>query len=209
MTGPAHERSLAPPVVAHLAGQGYTVWVDPDGSDYLDVVARRGAEIGLVELKLADWRKVLAQAVRRRGWADWVAVVLPRRSLADRAVEAAQGPRTRPIGVWVSDGETLTVVRAAAPLWPAGTVHPFPELRARLELFTDLLAAGSIAPGVAWNLPGAVGRLPDGRRSTREYRLEEFPVDDAPAPTGPEAPSPSRRGRDGRSRRTGPPSDRS
>ncbi|HYK93160.1 MAG TPA: hypothetical protein VEY07_03855 [Thermoplasmata archaeon] len=170
-----HERDLGPPVRRYLEPRGYRVWVDPDGSDYLDVVARRGTELGLVELKLADWRKVLAQAIRRRGWADWVAVLVPRASLAAKILNAPQAPRARRVGVWsLLDGE-VNVARAAEPLWSEGESHPFPELRERLLLMTDLLESGALAPGVRWNLPGAGGRLPGGRRSTRDWRLDEFP----------------------------------
>lgn len=169
------ESELAEPVRRHLEAEGYTVWVDPDGSDFLDVVARRGRVLGLVELKVADWRKVLAQAIRRRGWADWVAVALPRERLAAKVVGAPQAVRAERIGVWAVVDGTVRVLRPAAPLWRPGEPHPFPELRARLEALTDLRAAGALGDGVRWNLPGARGRLPRGRRSTRDWRLEEFP----------------------------------
>jgi hypothetical protein len=168
------ERELADPVRSHLERQGYRVWVDPDGSDFLDVVARRGAELGLVELKIADWRTVLSQAIRRRGWADWVAVVVPRPSLAGKIVARPQAPRARRIGVWTLAGPEVRVVRPAEPLWAEGEPRPFPELRARLDAMTTLLESGALPPGVRWNLPGARGRLPGGRRSTRDWRLEEF-----------------------------------
>ena len=169
------ERELAPPVVRYLEGNGYRVWVDPDGSDYLDVVARRGDEIGLVELKVADWKKLLAQAVRRRGWADWVAVALPRASLAGRLLASPQAPRATRVGVWVASPAGVEVLRPALPLWAPGEERPFPELRERIDLLTGRLVEGSLPVGVRWNLPGSRGRLPGHRRSTRDWRLEEFP----------------------------------
>lgn len=172
------ERDLAAPVVAHLEAQGYRVWVDPDGSDFLDVVARRGTEIGLVELKLADWRKVLAQAQRRRGWADWIAVVLPRDSLASKLLDVPQAERARRIGVWVVRDGALHVRRAAEPLWQPGEARPFDELRARIEELTDRMIDGSLPEGVRWNLPGSQGRIGHGKRSTRDWRLEEFPAEE-------------------------------
>ncbi len=171
------EKELADPVRQHLERDGYRVWVDPDGSDFLDVVARRGPEIGLVELKVADWRKVLAQAIRRRGWADWVAVALPKRSLAEKLLAAPQASRARRVGVWVVDAGAVVVLRPAAPLWAAGEPHPFPELRERIESLTDLLESKTLPEGVRWNLPGSRGRLPGGRRGTRDWRIEEFPQD--------------------------------
>ncbi|MCI4336376.1 MAG: hypothetical protein L3K17_04155 [Thermoplasmata archaeon] len=172
------ERELAPAVVHHLEADGYRVWVDPDGSDFLDVVARRGPELGLVELKVADWRKVLAQAQRRRGWADWIAVALPRESLAARVCQAPQAPRGLRVGVWIVEGGAVRVLRAAQPLWAPGEARPFPELRDRIQDFTDRLIDGSLSPGVRWNLPGSSGRVGPNRRSTRDWRLEEFPVDE-------------------------------
>ncbi len=169
------ERDLALPVRRFLEPEGYQVWVDPDGSDFLDIVVRRGEEIGLVELKLADWRKLLSQAVRRRGWADWVAVVLPRETLARKLLSAPQAPRATRVGVWAVVDGSVRVLRPAEPLWSAGEEHPFPELRERLRAMTDLLAAGELPTGVRWNLPGARGRLPGGHRATRDWRLEEFP----------------------------------
>ena len=172
-----HERDLGAPVRRFLEGRGYRVWVDPDGSDYLDVVARRNDELGLVELKLADWRKVLAQAIRRRGWADWAAVLVPRPTLAAKILAAPQAPRAQRIGIWTLAEQEVRVVRESRPLWSPGEPHPFPELRARLLEMTDLLAAGGLGEGVRWELPGSKGRLPGGRRSTRDWRLEEFPAD--------------------------------
>lgn len=176
------ERDLAGPVVAHLEADGYRVWVDPDGSDFLDVVARRGPVIGLVELKLADWRKVLAQAQRRRGWADWIAVVLPKRTLATKLLAVPVNDRAQRIGVWVVDGGRVEVVRPAEPLWLANEARPFVELRQRIEEMTDRLLDGSLPPGVRWNLPGARGRIGRTQRSTRDWRLEEFPESADPSP---------------------------
>lgn len=170
------ERELADPVRRHLEARGYRVWVDPDGSDFLDVVARNGDEVGLVELKVADWHRVLAQAIRRRGWADWVAVALPRRSLAQRLLGAPQAERAKRVGVWTVTGGEVEVLRDAGRLWEPGEVHPFPELRERILAITDALLDGTIVPGVRWNLPGSRGRLPGGRRATRDWRLEEFPT---------------------------------
>lgn len=172
------ERDLAGPVVAHLTHEGYRVWVDPDGSDFLDVVARRDAVIGLVELKLADWRKVLAQAQRRRGWADWIAVVLPRRSLADKLLAVQQTDRAQRIGVWVVADGRVEVVRASEPLWRPGEERPFEALRAQIEELTDRLIDGTLPAGVRWNLAGSHGRIGRTQRSTRDWRLEEFPEPD-------------------------------
>lgn len=172
---PSREALLAPPVRSYLESLGYRVWVDPDGSDYFDVIARRSAEVGLVEMKLADWRSVVRQAVRRRGWADWVAVALPRESTARRALEATRTARLRPIGVWVVDGGTIRVLRDASP-WPSAEGDPFRPLREHLRESLDLLEAGLLPEGTKWRfvqLPAARRR---GRKtlSTAHWRLEEF-----------------------------------
>lgn len=163
-----------PPVVRHLEAQGYTVWPDPDGSDYFDVVCRRGNEVGLVELKLADYRKLLAQAHRRRGFADWVAVVLPRSSLVEKLLALPSTERGRRVGVWRVDGDAVVVVRPCQPLRAPGEEEPFPEARARLVELLDVLGSGQLPTGVRWE---GIHAVPGGgrrRRATLDWRLDEF-----------------------------------
>jgi hypothetical protein len=180
------EAELAPAVRTHLEARGYRVWVDPDGSGYFDVVARRGTEVGLVELKIADWRRVFEQALRRRGWADWVAVALPRRSLAERLSARPSAPRALRVGVWVVAGDTVSVLRDARSLVSEGETDPFVALKGQLVEALDLLEGGALAPGIRWGF--AVAPSPSrraGRRgATREWRLEEFaaPKDDTADP---------------------------
>ena len=168
------ERELVPPVRAYLEGLGYRVYVDPDGADYFDVVARRGEEVGLVELKVADWKKVVHQALRRRGWGDWVAVVVPRRSLAEKIVARPSALRGTRVGVWYRDGDSVSVLRAAAPFVAPGEIDPFPE--PKHWLLERLAIADGLAPGtvVTWGVPDA-GRVAGRGRSSRDWRLEEFP----------------------------------
>ncbi|MCI4331633.1 MAG: hypothetical protein L3K19_07305 [Thermoplasmata archaeon] len=173
------EHDLVAPVVRFLEAQGYRVWPDPDGSDYFDIVCRRGNEVGLVELKLADYRKLLAQAHRRRGYADWVSVVLPRASLIDKLLALPSTDRGRRVGVWRVEGDTVQVVRPHAPLRAPEESEPFPEARSRLVELLNALEAGQLPVGVRWEgiaqVPGSGRR----RRATRDWRLDEF--DNAPA----------------------------
>lgn len=160
------ESALRAPVRRFLEAEGYRVWVAPDGRDYLDLVARRGDRVGLVELKVADWRTVRAQAVVRRTLADWVAVVLPRRTLADRLVASLRGPVAPRMGVWVSDGSQVEVVRAAIDLEPPPEGTPAADARRRFRALLD--AVDGLPEGVAWG--GSARRTGGGRR----YRLDEF-----------------------------------
>lgn len=173
------ERELVPPVRAHLEALGYRVYVNPDGADYFDMVARKGPEVGLVELKVADWKRVVHQALRRRGWGDWVAVVVPRRSLAERIVARPVAPRGGRVGVWYLEAGGVVVLRPAAPFVVAGEVDPFPEpktwLLERLEIADGL--EGGVPVG--WSVPDA-GHVAGRRRSSRDWRLEEFPESDPP-----------------------------
>ena len=169
---PMLETELVAPVRAHLEANGYRVYVNPDGGDYFDVVARRGDEVGLVELKVADWRKVVHQALRRRGWGDWVAVVVPRRSLAAKILARPTAPRGVRVGVWCLEHGVVAVVRPASPLVLEGEVDPFPEPKA--WLVERLNATDGVGgAGLSWSVPdaGHVGR----GRSSRDWRLEEFP----------------------------------
>ncbi|MCI4333971.1 MAG: hypothetical protein L3K01_09690 [Thermoplasmata archaeon] len=174
------ETELVPPVQAHLAAQGYSVYVNPDGADYFDIVVRRDTEVGLVELKVADWKTVIVQALRRRGWGDWVAVAVPRRSLAEKILARRTAPRGVRVGVWYLDVGEVRVLREAAPLVAAGEVDPFPEPKRWLAERLDIVDQYGVAEPVNWSVPDA-GRVGPHRRSSRDWRLEEFP-EERPAP---------------------------
>jgi hypothetical protein len=178
------ESTLAPPVQRFLAAQGYTVLIDPDGKDYFDVVALRGEEVGLVELKIADWKTLKVQAAVRRTYSDWVATALPRRSLAEKLLARMEGPLLRPVGVWVVEADHVTELRKAEP-WPEETRALFPEHRAALREMLRAHAAGELPPGTTWS--GFAGRSARaaGGRHVREWRLDEFDVPEARADDGP------------------------
>jgi hypothetical protein len=166
-----HEHDLRAPVIAHLTAQGYRVWADPDGRDYLDIVAARGAEVGLVELKVADWKTVRAQGVARRALADWVAVALPSAAAAGRLMGSTRGPVAPRLGVWVVLPEGVEVLRPALPLKPPPTGSPAFEARTGFRALVDLAVAGDLPDSVHW---GGGARRTGGGRS---YRLDEFPQD--------------------------------
>lgn len=171
---PTRERELAGPVRTYLESLGYRVWVDPDGTDYYDVIARRGREIALVELKLSDGRTVLRQALRRRGWADWAAVAVPNERLAQRIAGRPVAERGERVGVWAVVGDEVRVVRAASAFVGPGETDPFERLKASMHERLDLLEAGTLPEGIAWHLLATSRRELPGARSTRDWRLEEF-----------------------------------
>lgn len=165
---------MGPPVRHHLESLGYRVWIDPDGTDYFDVVARKGREVGLVELKVADGRTVLRQAIRRRGWADWVAVAVPSLALAERIAARPVAERGERVGVWAVVDGWVRVVRAHRPIVGAGEADPFEGLKRQIAEQLDLVEAGALPEGIAWNLLARSRRELLGHRSTRDWRLEEF-----------------------------------
>ncbi len=176
---PPSEAALAGPVAAHLARSGYAVWVDPDGTGYFDIVAERDHEIGLVELKLRDWRTLVRQAVARRGYGDWIAVALPHRGAAERFAARTRAPPAGGIGVLLVDGEAVEELRPPVR-WPESTRARFPGHRASLEALLEAARSG-VPEGTRWTgFPARSGRH-RGARATTEWRLEEF---DRP-PTGP------------------------
>lgn len=193
------ESELRTPVLAHLRADGYRAWAAPDGRDYFDIVAIRGETVGLVELKVAAAAKVFAQALRRRAWTEWVAVALPSERAARRLLASPQAPLAERVGIWVvRDDGTVDELRRAGSMRPDGDDDPFSEARARFRETIRSLADGEIPEGVDWGIFGSP-RLPGPRRrSTRDWRLEEFP-DAIVSPSG----------TDLRSARTAPPSDRS
>ncbi len=191
------EIELRAPVRAHLEAQGYRTWADPDGHDYFDIVALRGEELGLVELKVSAARQVFGQALRRRAWADWVAVAIPGRRAAARLIERAGAERSERIGVWVVADGRVEELRPARALYRPDEEAPFERARAALRTMLRALESGAIPEGSDWGIFGSP-RLPGAhRRSTRDWRLEEFP-EPSTSPASERRPA-----------RSAPPSDRS
>jgi hypothetical protein len=164
-----HEHDLQAPVVAFLEGKGYRVWVDPDGRDYLDLVAARGTEVGLIELKVSDWKTVRAQGVVRRALADWVTVALPSATTAQKLIASTRGPVAPRLGVWVVRSDGVDVAREALPLEPPPAGSPGAEARSGFRALVALAVAGELPEQVHW---GGGARRTGGGRS---YRLDEFP----------------------------------
>lgn len=168
------EASLRAPVLAHLRSQGYAAWADPDGRDYFDVAAVRGEEVGLVELKVADSKAVFAQALRRRAWADWVAVAVPGIRSARRLAGVVDPPLAARVGVWRAGPAGVEVLRPARALKEPGEEDPFDDSRARLRALLTAMERGEVPEGIGWGIFGAPRLASGGRRSTADYRLEEF-----------------------------------
>ena len=167
------EAELVRQVVAYLEHEGYRVRADPDGTDYFDVVARRGDEVGLVEVKVGRPRAVLAQAVKRRGWGDWCAVAVDSARAAARLAAATGSSRAARVGIWSVGPDSVTVHRPARPWVAPGEDDPFGELRERLRHWLDLVDAGDLPGSVRWDgVPGAVRRA-SGGRGFGEWRLDE------------------------------------
>lgn len=170
---------MVPPVRAHLERDGYRVYVNPDGQDYFDIVARRGTEIGLVELKRTLGPKVFGQALRRRAWGNWVAVALGSEAAARRLVSDRTGRLSQMVGVWWVHGETVETLRPAGrpPLPPE--LDGLPSARRTLAGWLDALDRGVLPSAVNWDgLFHEVRRL-SGGRSYREWTIEES-ADDGP-----------------------------
>ncbi len=168
------EADLRAPVLAHLRARGYLAWADPDGRDYFDIAAIRGEEVGLVELKLADARAVLGQALRRRAWADWVAVAVPGVRAARRLADVREPEVAARVGVWRVADDRVEEIRPAQPLRGEGEPDPFAASRERLRKLLAALARGEVPEGVGWGLSGAPRLVGPGRRSTSDLRLDEF-----------------------------------
>ena len=170
------ERSVAEAGARYLEGEGYRTWINPDGSDYFDLVARRGTEVGLIEAKAAESRNVMAQALTRRVWGDWVAVLLGSPRAAERLEERTRGSRGEPVGIWTLRDGQLHVVRPARRWVAPGAADPYSELRDRFRRVLDSLERGDLPEGVAWDrVPGVrasrlprpgVPRVAPGRRRT-------------------------------------------
>jgi len=167
------ERSLLEAVAAVLAERGYRTYVDPDGGDYFDLAVRRGEEVGLVEGKIGDASAVLGQALRRRAWADWVAVALGSPSAAARLVARTSGRRAAVVGVWAVEAGVARELRPAVAAPPPAPEDPFAGPRRRFRQALDDLDRGTLDPSIRWSgVPGAVRRSSAGRKFA-EWRLDE------------------------------------
>lgn len=168
------EAELRGPVLAHLRALGYTAWAAPDGHDYFDIAAVRAEEVGLVELKVAASRAVFAQALRRRAWADWVAVAVPGIRSARRLATITTPAIAARVGVWRVRPTGVDELRAARPLRAAGEEDPFAASRSRLRELLNAIGRGDVPEGIDWGFLGAPRLAGAHRRSTADYRLEEF-----------------------------------
>ncbi len=175
---PASEHELAGPVRRHLEALGYRVWIDPDGRDYFDVVAKRNEEVGLVELKLADGPRVFAQALRRRAWGDWVAVAVASERSAERLMRVRTTPLARRVGIWLVRDDTVDVRRGSQP-W-SGSDGPYEEERRGFRAVLDRLASGEIPAGAKWGGIGRMVRRASAGRGFAEYTIEELTRRDEP-----------------------------
>jgi Holliday junction resolvase len=167
------ERDLVGAVARYLERAGYEVRINPDGTDYFDLVARRGDEVGLVEVKVANSRAVLAQALKRRGWGDWTAVALGSATSAERLVRRTAATRAEPVGVWSVSGDLVRVHRAARAWAAPGEPDPFGDLRERFRRLLNAIDSGELPEAARWDgVPRAV-RSASGGRGFSEWRLDE------------------------------------
>ena len=167
------EKEVVATAAAFLRAQGYRVYPNPDTTDYFDLVARRGDEVGLVEAKVSGSRAVMVQALKRRAWGDWVAVVLPSSKAAERLATRTEGTRAAPVGVWVAREGAVRVVREAGPWVRPGEEDPFAELRVRFRAVLDRIDSGEIPPEVRWDGVVRAVRRAGGGRGFAEWRLDE------------------------------------
>jgi hypothetical protein len=168
------EKEVVAVAAAFLEQQGYRVYPNLDAKDYFDLVARRGEEVGLVEAKVSGSRVVLGQALKRRAWGDWVAVVLLSERSAERLAARTNRSRAARVGVWVVKEGAVRVVRPAGSWVRPGAHDPFAELRLRFRTVLDRIDSGELPTDVPWsNVVGAVRRA-SGGRGFAEWRLDEM-----------------------------------
>jgi len=130
-------------------------------------------EVGLVEAKVSGSREVLVQALKRRAWGDWVAVVLPSERAAERLAARTNDTRASRVGVWAAKAGSVRVVRPAQSWVSPGDVDPFSDLRARFRRILDRIDSGEIPPDVPWGGVVRAVRRASGGRGFAEWRLDE------------------------------------
>ncbi|MFS8640583.1 MAG: DUF2161 family putative PD-(D/E)XK-type phosphodiesterase [Symbiobacteriaceae bacterium] len=129
------ERDLYPPVKALLEGLGFTVRGEVNGCD---LVAVRGDELVIVELKRSVNLDLLLQAVDRLQLTDrvYVAVEAPRRSRQGRRWSQVQG-LCRRLGLGLIAVHFTGAGPAAAVLFDPEPWHPRPRARPRAALLQE------------------------------------------------------------------------
>jgi hypothetical protein len=168
------ERELLEAVAAEFRDRGYRTYLDPDGTDYFDLAVRRNDEVGLIEGKVGSPSAVLGQALRRRPWADWVAVVLGSERSGSRLAARTSGRRASVVGIWSYEGGLLRELRAPAR-GHAEPPDPFGATRARFRQHLLDLDRGTLPPGVRWSSVASEVRRASGGRGFSEWRLDELP----------------------------------
>lgn len=108
------ERELAEFTVNQLISLGFqTIKEVPNLGQSVDIVARKGNKLILIETKLHNWRKALNQASSHLFVADYVYIVLPKKLFSSELYETAV---QLGIGVIEVDANNLlwcTAVKAA------------------------------------------------------------------------------------------------
>jgi hypothetical protein len=166
------ERELLEAAARAFRDRGYRAYLDPDGTDYFDLAVRRGDEVGLVEGKVGRPSEVLGQALRRRPWADWVAVVVASGTTASRLVARTTGRRSAAVGVWAYDDGAVRELRPAVPFAVPGS-DPFLTTRERFRQLLLDLDRGTLPAGLRWSGVVAAVRRAAGGRDFSEWRLDE------------------------------------
>jgi hypothetical protein len=167
------ERELLEAVADVLRGRGYRTFLNPDGTDYFDLAVLRGTEVGLLEGKVGGASEVLTQALVRRAWADWVAVVLGSERSAARLVERTAGRRAEFVGVWSCASGRPRELRAARPTPAAEPEDPYAGTRGELRSALEALDRGEVPDAVRWSGVLTEVRRTSGGRRYREWRLDE------------------------------------
>ncbi len=170
---PRRERDLLRTVAREFEAQGYRTYLDPDGTDYFDLVVRRGEEVGLVEGKLRDGRRVLVQALERRAWGDWAAVAVASRRSAEAIVRRSEGTRASPVGVYFESDGALVRLREPRRWVERSGEDPFASLRARFRRLLEAVDRGEIPEGATWSDVQREVRRASGGRGFSEWRLDE------------------------------------
>ncbi|HLM70874.1 MAG TPA: hypothetical protein VK423_05805 [Thermoplasmata archaeon] len=178
-TGRVSEREVVATTATFLEQQGYRVYPNLDSTDYFDLVARRGDEVGLVEAKVSGSRTVLVQALKRRAWGNWVSVVLSSETAAERLAALTEGTRASRVGVWATRQGTVRVLRVAREWVQPGEADPYSELRSRFRKVLDRIDTGDLPSDVPWGGVVRAVRRASGGRGFAEWRLDE-PMDREP-----------------------------
>jgi len=86
---PRYESDMYGALIFFMRKHGYHCLIEPEGGGLFDcvVVNTKGDDVGCIELKLTDWRKLSEQLKKRKRYFDWVCALMPKLYFLNKLID--------------------------------------------------------------------------------------------------------------------------